>query len=284
MRLVFSYCGGMYCTQIDNISREELSPRPLGLSILKILLHEYLLDNGVLYIIFGICNKLNDVLGHSLLSGQKWISLLWGGYLGGCRLNHFFVGPFFLQVSPCLGGFIRAVSTQVPLFFASKTSSFFLKPFTFVIIKGWTNVGSVGLDPSWCGVHSIVPLLLEHLFPLLQCWADFVLPLVMELRLDPHVFGVMLYGPSLPINESIWVVELGYIDCQGSREAFNKHINNSPIIEIIPAKSHESFESADIVIESTIPFHFEGFDVSLGIHCPCDIGECAEEHIGQSSP
>ena len=80
-RLVFSYCGDAYYTQIGNISHEELSPRPLGLSISKILLHEHLLYNGVLYVILGIHDQPNDILGCGLSLDQKWISLLLGRHL-----------------------------------------------------------------------------------------------------------------------------------------------------------------------------------------------------------
>ena len=62
-RLVFSYCRDAYYTQIGNIFREELSPRPSGLSILKILFHEHLLYNGVLYIVLGIGDEPDDFLG-----------------------------------------------------------------------------------------------------------------------------------------------------------------------------------------------------------------------------
>ena len=75
-KLVFSYCEDVYCTQIGNISREELSPRPSGLSVLKILLHEHLLDYGVLYVIFCIRDKSDDVLRGGLLFDQEWVSLL----------------------------------------------------------------------------------------------------------------------------------------------------------------------------------------------------------------
>ena len=80
MRLVFSYCEGAYCTQIGNISREELSPRPSGLSVSKILFHKYLLDDGVFYVIFGISDEPNDVLGGGFLFDQKWVSLFWFGH------------------------------------------------------------------------------------------------------------------------------------------------------------------------------------------------------------
>ena len=76
MRLVFSYCGGAYCTQIDNISHEELFPRPSGLSISKILFHEHLLDDGVLDIVFGISNEPDDVLSGGLPFDQEWVGLL----------------------------------------------------------------------------------------------------------------------------------------------------------------------------------------------------------------
>ena len=68
-RLVFSYCEGAYCTQIGNISHEELSPRPSGLSALKILFHEYFLDDRILDIIFRVCDESDDVLGGGFLPG-----------------------------------------------------------------------------------------------------------------------------------------------------------------------------------------------------------------------
>ena len=86
MRLVFSYCGDAYCTQIDNIFHKELSPRPSGLSVLKILLHEHLLYYGVLNVVFGVSNKSNYILSRGLLFDQEWICGF-GGRFGGCRLN-----------------------------------------------------------------------------------------------------------------------------------------------------------------------------------------------------
>ena len=80
-RLVFSYCEGAYCTQIDNKSCEELSPRPSGLSISKILFHEHFLYNSVLHIIFGVSDEPNYVLGSGLLSDQERVGLLWFGRL-----------------------------------------------------------------------------------------------------------------------------------------------------------------------------------------------------------
>ena len=72
-RLVFSYFEGVYCIQIGNISCVELSPRPSGLSVLKILLHEHLLDYGVLYVIVGVSDESDDILSRGLLFDQKWV-------------------------------------------------------------------------------------------------------------------------------------------------------------------------------------------------------------------
>src|ERR1700761_2865985 len=100
-RLVFSYCEGMYCTQIGNISREELSPRPSGLSVSKILLREHLLDYGVFNVIFGVSDEPDYVLSHGLLFDQKWVRLF-GWRFRGCGLNHFLFGVSLLGVSSCL--------------------------------------------------------------------------------------------------------------------------------------------------------------------------------------
>ena len=100
-KLVFSYCEGAYCTQIGNISREELSPRPSGLSVSKILLHEHLLNYGVLYVIFGISDKPDDILSRGLLFDQEWGGLFWG-WFGGCRLTRFTFRVLLLWVSSCL--------------------------------------------------------------------------------------------------------------------------------------------------------------------------------------
>ena len=89
MRLVFSYCEGVYCTQIGNKSRKELSPRPSGSSVSKILFHEHLLDYGVLYVIFGVSDEPNDILGCGLFLSQEWVCLLWGRF-GGRGLNRLF--------------------------------------------------------------------------------------------------------------------------------------------------------------------------------------------------
>ena len=100
-KLVFSYCEGAYCTQIGNISRGELSPRPSGLSVLKILLHEHHLDDGVLHVILGVSDKSDDVLRGGLLFDQKWVCLLQGRF-GGSRLDCFIFGISFLWISSCL--------------------------------------------------------------------------------------------------------------------------------------------------------------------------------------
>ena len=102
MRLVFSYCEDVYCTQIDNKSHEELSPRPVGLSVLKILFHEHLLYDGVLYIIFGIRDEPNDILSSGLLFDQEWVGLLWCSSLGRRGLNSLPIGFFFVWVPPGL--------------------------------------------------------------------------------------------------------------------------------------------------------------------------------------
>src|ERR1700761_3208916 len=110
-RLVFSYCKGTYCTQIGNISHEELSPRPSGLSFLKILFHEHLLYYGVLYVIFCISYQLNDILHCGLLFDQKWISLLHGWCFGRCCLNGFILRFVIFWVPSGLRRLIRAVMT-----------------------------------------------------------------------------------------------------------------------------------------------------------------------------
>ena len=71
----------MYYTHISNIFCKELARRPLGLSVLKILLHEHFLDDSIFYIIFGISNEPNDVLGCGLLFDQKRVGLLLGRHL-----------------------------------------------------------------------------------------------------------------------------------------------------------------------------------------------------------
>src|ERR1700761_7672283 len=113
-KLVFSYCEGAYCTQIGNISHEELSPRPSGSSVLKILFHEHLLNDGVLDVIFGVSNEPNDILGRGLLFDQKWVCLLRGRF-GGSSLDRFVFRILFLGVSPCLRGLLRAVSAEMSL-------------------------------------------------------------------------------------------------------------------------------------------------------------------------
>ena len=100
-KLVFSYCEGAYCTQIGNISREELSPRPSGLSVSKILFHEHLLNDGVFDIVFGIRDESNYVLGHGLLFDQKGVCLF-GQWFRKHSLNSFILGVAILRVSPCL--------------------------------------------------------------------------------------------------------------------------------------------------------------------------------------
>ena len=79
MRLVFSYCEGVYCTQIDNKSHEELSPRLSGLSVSKILLHEHLLNYGVLDIILGVGDESNYVLSRGLLLTKNGF-ICFGGF------------------------------------------------------------------------------------------------------------------------------------------------------------------------------------------------------------
>ena len=111
MRLVFSYCEGAYCTQIGNISREELSPRPLGLSVLKILFHEHLLEYGVLVVVLGIGNEPNNVLSGGLLFDQEWIGLFWGDHFGCRRLDGFFLKfPFFFRIPSSLRGFLWTIA------------------------------------------------------------------------------------------------------------------------------------------------------------------------------
>ena len=165
-KLVFSYCRGAYCTQICNISLEELSPRPSGLSVSKILLHEHLLYNGVLYVILGVSDEPNDVLSHGLLFDQEWVGLFESRCFGGGCLNSFFLRLFFFRVAPCLRWFVRAVATEMPLFFASETSSFSAEFFSFIVIKGLTRVSGTGLNPTSRSVHCVVPLLLEGFLPL----------------------------------------------------------------------------------------------------------------------
>ena len=87
----------------------------------------------------------------------------------------------------------------MPLFFALEASPFFSQLLSFVVIKGWTRASSTGLDPSWCGVLSVVPLLLESLFPLILSGTWFVLSLVVEFGLNPHILGMVLNGPSFPV-------------------------------------------------------------------------------------
>ena len=102
MRLVFSYCEGTYYTQIDNKSREELSPRPLGLSISKILFHEHFLNYSVLDVIIGVGDESNYVLGRGLLFDQKWVCLFWWCRLRGCGLNCFVFGVLLRGISSYL--------------------------------------------------------------------------------------------------------------------------------------------------------------------------------------
>src|SRR6201996_4565625 len=117
-KLVFSYCEGAYCTQIGNISREELSPRPSGLSVSKILFHKHLLDDRILDVIFGVRNEPNDILSSGLLFDQEWVGLLWR-WLGGGSLYSFIFGFFLLRVTPGLRGFLWAIATKMSLFPAS---------------------------------------------------------------------------------------------------------------------------------------------------------------------
>src|ERR1700761_9569285 len=131
-RLVFSYCEGAYCTQIGNISREELSPRLSGSSVLKILFHEYFLDDRVFDIIFRVCDESDDVLSGGLFFDQERIRRF-----GGRGLNSFFFRLFVGGVSSRLRGLFRAIATEVSLFPASEAPSFFSKFFSFVIRKGW---------------------------------------------------------------------------------------------------------------------------------------------------
>ena len=278
-KLVFSYCGGAYCTQICNIFHEELSPRPSGLSVSKILLHEHLLYNGVLYVIFGISNKPNNVLSSGLLFDQKWVGLFESRCFGRGHLNGFFLGLFFLQVSPCLRWFVGTIATEMPLFFASETSSFLTEFLLFVVIKGWMRISGASFNPTWCSIHRIVPLLLEGLLPLFRCWAGLTLPFVVELGLDPHVLCVMLNSPPFPIRKGIWIVELGHVNGQRGRKSFNEHIYNRSVIEIVSSEVGESFESTDIVVKSLIAFHFEGLDVGLGVHGSSNIGKRAEKRV-----
>ena len=79
-RLVFSYCEGAYCTQIGNISHKELSPRPSGLSVSKILFHEHLLDYSIFDIIFGVSNELDDILSRGLLLTKNGFVCLGDGF------------------------------------------------------------------------------------------------------------------------------------------------------------------------------------------------------------
>ena len=157
-KLVFSYCEGTYCTQIGNISHKALSPRPSGLSVLKILFHEHLLYDGVLYIVLGIGDESNNVLGCGLLFDQERVSRFWGQHFGGGGLNGFFLGVFFLQISSCLGGFVRTTTAKVPLFFAPKASSFLSEFLSFLIINRWMHVGGASFNSSRCSVHCVIPL------------------------------------------------------------------------------------------------------------------------------
>ena len=166
MRLVFSYCEGAYCTQIDNKSREELFPRPSGLSVSKILLHEHLLNYGVFYVIFGVSNEPNDILGCGLFLSQERVSLLGRRGFGGCSLDCFFFRFLSRWVASCLRGLFGAISAEMSLFAASKTTPFLSHLFSFFVCKGWTRSSGAGLDPSGSGIHCVVPLSCERLFPL----------------------------------------------------------------------------------------------------------------------
>src|ERR1700761_2571333 len=117
-KLVFSYCEGAYCTQIGNIFREELFPRPSGSSVSKILLHKYFLDDCILDIIFGVRDEPNDILSRGLLFDQEWVGLLWRR-LGGGSLYSFIFEFFLLRVTPGLRGFLWAIATKMSLFPAS---------------------------------------------------------------------------------------------------------------------------------------------------------------------
>ena len=121
MRLVFSYCEGAYCTQIDNKSCEEPSPRPSGSSVSKILLHEHLLNYGVLNVILGFSDEPNDVLGGGLLFDQKWICWFRLGFRGR-GLDCLPIRFVFCGVSPCLGWLVRAIAAQVSLSLASEAT------------------------------------------------------------------------------------------------------------------------------------------------------------------
>ena len=101
----------------------------------------------------------------------------------------------------------------------------------------------------------------------------------MKLGFDPHILGVMFDCSPLPVVKVCWVVEFGHINGQGSRESIDEHINDHLVGQTISSEAGESFKRTDVIVEPVIPFHFEGFDISLGVDFSSNICERPEEGI-----